>query len=436
MAADPAASIWTASGRLRLETLILVRWAAIAGQTAAVLFVEYGLRLDLHLGPALGVIAMSAWVNVFLMTARPTQGPVREWEAAAQLAYDILQLALLLGLTGGVRNPFLVLFIAPVAISASVLRPGITAVLAALAVLCVAALMVWRAPLPWTAGAPLALPLLYETGLAAAAVTGLIFTGVYAWTVAAEEERMTLALAAAEAVLAREQRLSALGALAAAAAHELGTPLATIHLVAKETQRSLPPDSPLAEDVNLLVTQAERCRAILQQLAVRPEEGDIVLARAPLGALIDECVKPHLGLGVDIRVSLAGPARETPPTVRRLPEILHGLGSLIENAVAFATSEVEILARWEAQVISIAVRDDGAGFPPDILPRLGDPYLSVRRDAQRGEAAGGLGLGFFIAKTLLERSGAVINAHNRPPPRTGAVVSVTWPRAAIEAPPL
>jgi two-component system sensor histidine kinase RegB len=151
MAAAPA-SIWTASGRLRLETLILIRWLAIAGQTAGVLFVEFVLRLDLHLGPALGIIAMSAWVNLFLMTARPTQGPVREWEAAAQLAYDILQLAVLLGLTGGVRNPFLVLFIAPVAISATVLRPGITAALAGLAILCVGALMVWRAPFavaPW-----------------------------------------------------------------------------------------------------------------------------------------------------------------------------------------------------------------------------------------------------------------------------------------------
>jgi two-component system sensor histidine kinase RegB len=374
-------------------------------------------------------------VNLFLMTARPTQGPVREWEAAAQLAYDILQLAVLLGLTGGVRNPFLVLFIAPVAISATVLRPGITAALAGLAILCVGALMVWRAPLPWLHGVPLTLHPLYEAGLASAAVTGLVFTGIYAWAVAAEEERMTLALAAAESVLAREQRLSALGALAAAAAHELGTPLATIHLVAKETQRSLPADSPLTEDVSLLVSQAERCRSILQQLAVRPEEGDIVLARAPLGALLEECVKPHRGLGVDIRISLSGPEGEAPPAVRRLPEILHGLGSLIENAVGFAAAEVEILARWEPEVISVTVRDDGAGFPADVLPRLGAPYLSMRRDAMRGEA-GGLGLGFFIAKTLLERSGAVVNAYNRPPPRSGAAVSVTWPRASIEAPPL
>ncbi|MGE3251806.1 MAG: ActS/PrrB/RegB family redox-sensitive histidine kinase [Hyphomonadaceae bacterium] len=426
-------TIWTRSGRVRLETLILVRWLAIAGQTAAVLFVEFGLRLDLNLGSSLGVIALSAWVNLFLMVSRPWQGPVKEWEAAAQLAYDLVQLAVLVGLTGGVANPFLLLLIAPVAISASVLRPAITAALAGLAILCVGALLVWRAPLPWLAGATLNLPTLYEDGLAAAVVTGLVFTGIYAWTVAAEEERMTLALAAAEAVLAREQRMSSLGALAAAAAHELGTPLATIHLVAKEMARSLPGDSPYLEDVQLLVTQSERCRAILTKLSERPDEGDAVFARAPLGALIGEVTDPHRGQGAEITINIAGPEGEAAPDIARRPEILHGLSSLVENAVSFAASRVEIAARWSEQEISITVRDDGRGFDPDILPRLGAPYLT---SGARGRMGGGMGLGFFIAKTLLERSGASLHARNRTPPRTGAVVTVTWPRGAVEAAPL
>jgi two-component system sensor histidine kinase RegB len=425
-------SIWTASGRVRLETLILVRWMAIAGQTAGVLFVEYVLKLDLALGPALGVIALSAWVNIFLMVARPAQGPVREWEAAAQLAYDLLQLAALLGLTGGARNPFLLLFIAPVAVSAAVMRPAITAALAGFAIVCVGALLLWRQPLPWLANAPLDLPQLYEFGMAAAVVTGLVFTGIYAWRVAAEEERAKLALAAAEAVLAREQRLSALGALAAATAHEMGTPLATMHLVAKEMARGLAPDSPLTEDVQLLVSEAERCRAILQRLGREPGESDPLLGRAGLKALLEETAAPHRGLEREIVIRLSGPQGEAPPQVRRLPEILHGLGALIENAVGFSAREVEIAATWNEREIAIAVRDDGPGFPADILPRLGAPYLSARGDADR--AGGGLGLGFFIAKTLLERSGATLEARNRTPPRTGAIVRVLWPRAAIEAP--
>ncbi|MBI1186177.1 MAG: ActS/PrrB/RegB family redox-sensitive histidine kinase [Alphaproteobacteria bacterium] len=428
-------SVWRRPGRVRLETLILIRWLAIIGQSAAVLFVEFGLGLSMPLGPALAVIAMSAWVNLFLMIARPTQGPVKEWEAAVQLAYDILQLALLLGLTGGVQNPFVVLFIAPVAISAAVLRPAITALLASLAIVSVAGLRVWRAPLPWFDGAGFDAPPLYEAGLAAAAITGLVFTGIYAWAVAAEEERMTLALAATEAVLAREQRLSALGGLAAAAAHALGTPLATIHLAAKEMARTLPADSPLSEDVHLLVSQAERCRGILQQLSIKPEEGDAVHARAPLGVFLDEAAGPHRGQGVSIALRLEGPEGARPPDLRRMPEILHGLGNLIENAVSFAREDVEIAARWTDDAVTIAVRDDGPGFSGDVIARLGAPYLSVRRGVQRGKA-GGLGLGFFIAKTLLEGSGGKVTARNRTGARGGAVVSVTWPRNAIEAAPL
>ncbi|MBL8548981.1 MAG: ActS/PrrB/RegB family redox-sensitive histidine kinase [Hyphomonadaceae bacterium] len=431
--ATPEESIWRASGRMRLETLILVRWIAIAGQTAGVLFVEFVLKLDLALAPTLGIISLSAWVNIFLMISRPAQqGPVREWEAAAQLAYDLLQLAALLGLTGGAQNPFLLLFIAPVAVAATAMRPAVTAALACFAIVCVVALLFLRSPLPWLEGAPLDLPQLYEFGMATAVVTGLAFTGVYAWRVAAEEERAKLALAAAEAVLAREQRVSALGALAAAAAHELGTPLATMHLVAKEMARELPQDSPMSEDVQLLVSQAERCRAILQQLGREPN-ADPMMARASLRALMEETADAHRGLGRDIVISLSGPDGEAPPDVRRLPEVLHGLGALVENAIGFSEKEVEIAARWDANQIVIAVRDDGPGFPADILRRLGAPYLSARGAIRRGRVGGGLGLGFFIAKTLLERSGAELETRNRKPPRTGAVVRVVWPRAALEA---
>ncbi|MGE0829010.1 MAG: ActS/PrrB/RegB family redox-sensitive histidine kinase [Hyphomonadaceae bacterium] len=434
-------SPWQATGRVRLDTLILVRWMAIGGQTAAVLFIEFILRLDLQLGPTLSIIALSAWVNLFLMIARPTQGPVREWEAAAQLAYDIAQLAVLLGLTGGVANPFTLLLLAPVAVSAAVLRRSLAALLAVLTVIVVAVLTFWHAPLPWHPGRALHLPDLYLAGMATAVIIGILFISLYGWRVATEENRMTLALAATESVLAREQRLSALGALAAAAAHELGTPLATIHLVAKEMARTLPKDSPLMEDAQLLVQQSERCRAILTQLGRKPETGDVVHARMPLQALLEEAAEPHRGLGAEIRITLSAMEPldvrvDPPPTVKRLPEILHGLGALIENAVGFADAEVEILARWSAEEIIVSVRDDGQGFPPDILPRLGSPFLSARGPIMRGKVGGGMGLGFFIAKTLLERSGGAVEARNRAPPRKGAVVRVIWARAAIEAPPI
>ncbi len=426
----PVPSIWTAQSRVRLRTLIVLRWLAIIGQTAAVLFVGYGIGLDFPIGWALAAISVSVALNVALILTRPSQDLAREWEAAAQLAYDAVQLAVLLALTGGLQNPFVFLFIAPVAVSATILRPSITAMLAALTFVCVGVISVWRLPLPWPEGGTLQLPLLYELGVAAALLVGLGFTSVYAWRVAAEEERLNIALAAVQAVLAREQTLSALGGLAAAAAHELGTPLATIHLIAKEMARGASADDPHAEDFALLVTQSERCRAILNQLSAMREQGDVMVQRAPIRSLLQEVAAPHEGLGTEIVIDVQG---EGPLDVRRMPELVHALGGFVENAVGFARTRVEIEARWDADHVEILVRDDGPGFSPAVLARLGEPYLTERDEEG---AAGGLGLGFFISKTLLERTGAKLETRNRRPPNVGAIVRARWPRAAIEAPAL
>ncbi len=426
----PLPGFWTATSRVRVRTLILLRWLAVFGQTVAVLFVRYVLNVDFPLTWALAAILVSVALNFFLIGRRRSQDLAREWEAAAQLAYDVIQLAVLLALTGGLQNPFVFLFVAPVAVSATILRPSVTAMLAALTFASVGLLAVWRLPLPWPEGATFHIPQLYQLGLAAAVFIGLGFTSVYAWRVAAEEERLNIALAAVQAVLAREQTLSALGGLAAAAAHELGTPLATIHLVAKEMARSLAPDDPRAEDLQLLVTQSERCRAILGQLSARREDSDVMVARAPIKALLEEIAAPHEGLGAEIVISTHG---DGALSVRRMPEIVHALGGIVENAVGFANARVDVEARWDGDAIDISVRDDGPGFAPGVLNRLGEPYLT-ERDAEG--AAGGLGLGFFIAKTLLERTGAKLDVKNCRPPNQGAIVSARWPRAALEAPAL
>jgi two-component system sensor histidine kinase RegB len=403
---------------------------AVVGQTAAVLFVRYGLDIEFPVGWALAAIGVSVALNLVLIGARRSQELALEWEAAAQLAYDVVQLTVLLALTGGLQNPFVFLFIAPVAVSATILRPAVTAMLAALTFACVGAISVLRLPLPWPTGESFGLPTLYQLGIAAAVLVGLGFTSVYAWRVAAEEERLSIALAAVQAVLAREQTLSALGGLAAAAAHELGTPLATIHLVAKEMARDVKPDDPRAEDLQLLVSQSERCRAILSQLSARREQGDVMIQRAPIRSLLEEVAGPHEGLGADIAIVTEG---DGPLEVRRMPEIVHALGGIVENAVGFARKRVDLEARWDAEHVEITVRDDGPGFAPGVLARLGEPYLTQR---DREGAAGGLGLGFFISKTLLERTGAKLEMRNRKPPNEGAVVKVRWARSSIEAPAL
>lgn len=457
---------------LSLRTLIILRWMAIAGQSATVVVATGWLHFDLPLWPCLAVIAASVVMNLNA-TARlnRSDGAVADGRTTAlHLGFDILQLSMLLGLTGGLQNPFSLLLVAPVTVAAASL-PGRQAVLMGLLVLAATvALFFMSMPLPWQAGTELELPPLYRFGTGLALVTGVVFTSAYAWRVAADAEKLELALATTQDVLQREQRLAALGGLAAAAAHELGTPLATIQVVAKELLRASIKDGPAAEDAALILQQAERCRDILKQLSQQPEEGDASFAEVGLKALLEEVTEPHRGFDLAFEVSVRTASGEPEPRVRRLPEVIHGLSTLVENAADFAGSRVRVRALVDAGFIEIEVVDDGPGFPADILPRLGEPYVTSRPQgkARRALAAqiafsvaaatpgrkgrkakpvltpeaiapsqGGMGLGFFIARTLLERTGGKVavgsgdGATDRSQPR-GARVAVRWPRPALE----
>jgi two-component system sensor histidine kinase RegB len=440
LAAAGRSSLSAPVGRLRLRTLLALRWLAVIGQTAAVIFVYGVLEYELPLGLCLGAIAASAWLNIFLAFWLPSQRLVSEWEAAGQLAYDILQLAFLLALTGGLDNPFILLFVAPVTISAATLRPSYTLGLAALTFACVAGMAMLSLPLPWDPAGGFQLPAIYQVGLVTALIIGLLFTSGYAWRVAVEEAKLADALIATQSVLAREQRLSALGGLAAAAAHELGTPLATIQVAAKEMARELP-EGDLKEDARLIASQSERCREILRRLAVSKNPSDAMHERLALRQLLDEAASRHPDIPInriDIAVAPGEPGLDAAdePLVRRSPEALYGLGNVIENAMEFAESMVAITAEWTRSRIIITVEDDGPGFDPDILPRLGEPYVTTRGAEDEHGDHEGMGLGFFIAKTLLERSGGRVTFRNRPVPARGALVRVVWSRAALEADPV
>lgn len=260
------------------------------------------------------------------------------------------------------------------------------------------------------------------------------FIGVYAWQITEESRQLTDALAATELVLAHEQHLSQLDGLAAAAAHELGTPLSTISVIAKELENAIAADSPQGEDVRLLREQATRCRDILGKLT-ELSASDQPFDRTPLSSLIEEVVAPHRNFGVTIEVT-APPARNAEPASARNPAILYGLGNLLENAVDFARARVVVGTQWNEDVLEVTISDDGPGFAPDIVGRIGEPYVTSRgyRSREPGEPSSGLGLGFFIAKTLLERSGATLNFANREVPGRGAVITVRWRRHDFERP--
>jgi two-component system sensor histidine kinase RegB len=429
-------SVGSAFGRTRLRTLVSLRWMAIGGQAAAVLFVRYVLNFDLPLAACLAAIGASAWLNVALMAVFPSQHLSSTAETAGQLAFDTVQVAVLIGLTGGLQNPFLLMILAPVTVGASRLLPAYAGLLSLLAIACCVAMSFWGLALPWRPGEKLQLPFLYQAGQLAAVAIGLVFFTVSSWRTGRDEAKLVSALDAVQAVLSREQQLSALGALAAATAHELGTPLATIHLAANELIRTIKKDHPAREDVELIVEQSERCRAILKQISQRRHMTDAALSRTPLPSLIEEAVEPHQGGGIAIHCSCSpldggGESEDRAPVVLRKPEIIHALGAFVENAASFAVKEVSVNARWSNDEIRIYVTDDGPGFAPSVLAKLGEPYFSERSVEQRG---GGMGLGFFIAVTLLERTGARITPYNRQPPAKGAVVRIVWPRNVIEAP--
>jgi two-component system sensor histidine kinase RegB len=410
-------------GRVRLRTLVVVRWVAIFGQTAAVLYVQFGLGFHFQLFPTLGAIAISAVLNAVLMLDRPLAGRLDNRAAGAVLAYDVMQLATLLYFTGGLQNPFAVLLVAPVAVAAASLSRAMTAALGALALFLATLLAFWHEPLPWSPPG-LVLPLRFQMGVWIAIALTIGFVAAYVATLSAEARQLSDAFSATQALLAREQRMSAVGGLAAAAAHELGTPLATIAVVAKEIARDLP-DGELRDDAELLLAETMRCRDILARLAAKPEGGGPEgnpFPKPAMSVLLKEIAERY-GRGVAV-AHIVDFADGVEPAVRRTPEIVQALGTLIENAATFARKGIEILVWSDAENIGVDISDDGPGFSPDILGRLGEPYVSTR--IGDGEH---MGLGIFIANTLLSRTGGAVSWENRR--EGGARVSVRWPKAAF-----
>lgn len=413
---------------IRLRTLVVLRWVAILGQLGAVAVAHLlGLRFDNV--AVLAVIGLSAVLNLILGWRN---WPVDSRHVTLQLAFDVFQVAILLILTGGLTNPFALLLLGPVTVAATALsrRSVLFLSLSTVAMVTLAGLV--SVPLRNADGSVLAMQGLLEVGHWVALVISVGFFAAYAHRVASELRARSTALSAAEMALAREQKLHHLGGVVAAAAHEMGTPLATIKLVASELADELASEFAgrpgLAEDIQLLHQSADRCRDILRSMGEAGKD-DLLLRAAPLEALLDEAAGPHAGRArIDTRLNALD---ESPaPVVRRDPGVIHGLRNVIQNAVDFSTAEVRIDATWTRSRVRVIIADDGPGYPPAMLARIGEPFLTRRRGAETRPGYEGMGLGLFIAKTLLQRSGATLTFRNGDP---GAIVEISWPRARIEA---
>ena len=415
-------------GRLTRRMLINFRWVILGVELLLLLTGRWAFDMRINYGPCLMVLAATAGVNLALRVVLRPLGPPRDWEVTLQLGLNVTQLAALLAFAGGVANPFLILVVAPVTLAAAVLPPRWAVGLGLYSALLIVLLTFPPLPNIWLSHSVVAAPLSHRMAIGSAEIFALGLAGGFAWWSATESARMELALNLTQTVLAREQRLSALGGLAAAAAHELGTPLATIAVVAREMVRESP-EGPARDDAELLVAQAERCREILRRLT------DAVHARMGLLQFLNEVIEPHAGGTVRVEAVVTGPPGARPPEIRRMPEVLHAMTSLVENAVDFARGEVLVGVRFDELHVTVEVRDDGPGFAADVLTRLGQPYVTSRPGGENSRTGHvGMGLGFFIAKTLLERTGAKVTVSNGR--GGGANVAARWARADIEAPPI
>ena len=443
--ADPRAAFVNArrSNWVRLRTLVVLRWIAIAGQVTAITTAQMLLDLRLDLGLIFLAIGAAVSANLIAIFVYPESKRLSESEVAAMLLFDISHLAFLLFLTGGLHNPFALLMLVPVTISATALRPKTTAALGIVAILLITAIAVWYRPLSTVDGDILRVPNDLRLGFWVSIVIGVVFLAGFAQRVTSEIYAMSEALVATQMALAREQKLTDLGGVVAAAAHELGTPLATIKLVSSELAEELGERKELKDDLKLLSEQADRCRDILRSMG-RAGKDDLHLRNAPIEAVVREAAEPHMGRGKHIffDVGFVGDSETRQPVILRRPEIIHGLRNLIQNAVDFAESTVCIDVNWTEDDALVRIADDGRGFSASVLNRIGDPFVRNRRETRSGTTRPGyegMGLGLFIAKTLLERSSAELSFANGAQDvmdvderiGSGAVVQVRWPLDAV-----
>lgn len=441
---------------LRLRTLILLRWLAVGGQLGAIVIATRFLEVDLRLDLCATALGISVAFNIVATVIFPANNRLSERNAVLTLMFDLFQLAFLVSLTGGLSNPFVFLLLAPVTIAAAALTLRATVIIGVVFISLISLLVVFYIPLTTLSGELIQLPSMLIYGTWAALVTSGIFLAAYAHRVTEETFSMSEALTATQLALGREHRLTALGGVVAAAAHELGTPLATIKLAAAELADELENHPHLYDDAKLIGTQADRCRDILRDMG-RSGKDDTHLHHSPVSAVVEEAAAPHMDRGKMILIRIDGALQVEPvpsqPEVPRQPEIIHGIRNLVQNAVDFAAARVWIDIDWDDKYLRVHVGDDGMGYPPDLIGKIGDPFVRKRNDKQKHLPARpeyeGMGLGLFIAKTLLERSGARLTFANGSevpgkrsttpsgPPEfarpTGAIVEVVWRRSDIEA---
>ena len=410
------------------KTLIYLRWIAIIGQLIAVNFVFFYLKLDFPILLTHIVISIGLITNLFLQF-RIKSILLKDFYASFFLIYDLCQLSVLLYLTGGIYNPFSVLMIVPAIVSSTFLSMGTTIILVTLTVFFLFVLTKFHHPFPGLHDNSYIFPDLYLIGFILSIMIGLLFLSYFGIRFSGESKRRSDAINKLQQVIAKEYELESLGGQAAAAAHSLGTPLATISVVASELKKEIGNNKNYSKDIDLLISQTKRCGEILKQISKKQIKEDKFFSKTNLEDLLDEIVETFKETSSK-KIILNIDKDENKVLLMRTPELIYGLRNFIGNAIKFSKSIVEIIIKSDKSFISVEINDDGPGFPEDVKEILGEPYIKSKSKKVIDNT--GTGLGTFLGKTLLERQLAKLS-FSKDKKLGGASVIILWQGKDLKA---
>ena len=403
------------------KTLVILRWIAIIGQFTAINLVYFYLKLDFPVVIAHLILFFGFLTNLYLQFGIRSI-TIKDFYASIFLIYDLLQLTALLYLTGGISNPFSILMIIPPIVSSTFLSMGTTIILGILTIIFLFILTIFHYPLPGIHDHSITFPKLYLTGYFLAIIVGLVFLSYFGIRFSGESKRRSDAINKVQQVIAKEYELESLGGQAAAAAHSLGTPLATISVVASELKKELGEKNEHSKDIDLLISQTKRCGEILKKISKKQIKDDEFFSKTKLEDLLSELISSFKETSSK-HIKLQTEHDKNKISFQRSPEIIYGLRNFIGNAVKFSKTKVEIILSSNKKDIEILIKDDGPGFPADVIEILGEPYIKSKSPEINDNA--GTGLGTFLGKTLLERKGAKLSFINDKNNK-GASVKIFW----------
>ena len=417
------ATIFRLEENLNLDkkTLVILRWIAIFGQLFSVNLVFFYLDLNFPVLLCHIVIFLGLLTNIYLQFGLKAT-LLKDLYSSSFLMYDIMQLSVLLFLTGGIFNPFAILLIVPTIVSSTFLSMGSTIILGTSTIVILFVLTFFNMPLPGMEEYILSFPNYYVTGILISLIIGLIFLSYFGIRFAGETKKRSDALNKLQQILAKEYELESLGGQAAAAAHSLGTPLATISVVSKELRKEVGDNSKLTKDIDLLISQTKRCSEILKNISQKKIINDEFLSSMSFEDLLEEILKSFKE-NSEKNINLNTDRDTNKIDIKKNPELVYGLRNFIGNAVKFSYDNVLVSVISDNINLYILIEDDGPGFPDDIIRALGEPYIKSKSKLSKNNT--GLGLGTFLGKTLLERQSAVISFENRSA-LNGAIVKIKW----------